>query len=109
MKNMKKIAHSDTVLVEIARKLRFARVKYCVFRGAKIPGKKRKISRTFKSEGFLESRKKYIIAVSILIKHSGLTALVRKGRATSIFPLKLGMGWDCCSRERNVKVEYREK
>ena len=76
---MKKVALSDTVLVEMARKLRVARVKYCVFRGAKIPGKKRKISRNFESEGFLESRKKYKIAVTILFKHSGLTALVRKG------------------------------
>ena len=49
------------------------------------------------------------MAVSILFIYSGLTALVRKGRATSIFPLKLGMGWDCCSRERNVKVEYRAR
>ena len=75
---MKKIAHSDTVLVEISRKLRLARVKYWVFRGAKIAGKKRKISRNFKSEGFLEWRKKYKIAVSISFKHSGLTALVNK-------------------------------
>ena len=54
--------------------------------------KKRKISRNFKSEGFFKWRKKYKTAVSILIKHSGLTALVRKGWATSIFPLILGMG-----------------
>ena len=33
---------------------------------------------------------------------------VRKGWATSIFALILGMGWDCC-RERIVKVELTEK
>ena len=76
---MKKVAHTDTVSVEISRKLRVARVKLCVFPDAKIPGKKTKVSRNFKSEGFLEWRKKYKKAVSILIKHSGLTALVRKG------------------------------
>ena len=75
---MKKVGLSDTVLVEMARKLRVARVKLCVFPGAKIAGKKTKISRNFKSEGFLEWRKKYKIAVSISFKHSGLTALVNK-------------------------------
>ena len=57
-KNMKKIARTDTVLVEILRKLRVARVQYCVFRGAEIPGKKTKISRNFESEGFLKCSEK---------------------------------------------------
>ena len=55
---MEKVGLSDTVLVEIARKLRVERVKYCVFRGAKIPGKKTKISRNFKSEGFFKCSEK---------------------------------------------------
>ena len=69
---MKKVGLTDTVLVEIAQKLRVAGVKYCVFPGAKFAGKKTKISRNLKSESFF---KKYKIAVSILFKHSGLTAL----------------------------------
>ena len=52
---MKKVARTDTVLVEIARKLRVARVKYCVFRGTKIAGKKTKISRKLESEDFLKN------------------------------------------------------
>ena len=52
---MKKVGLSDTVLVEILRKLRVARVKKCVFRGAKIGGKKTKISRKLESEGFLKN------------------------------------------------------
>ena len=52
---MKKVALSDTVLVEMARKLRFARVKKCVFPGAKIAGKKTKISRKLESEDFLKN------------------------------------------------------
>ena len=74
---MKKVGLSDTVLVEIWRKLRVE--KYCVFRCAKIAGKKTKISRKFESEDFVKTRIFYIIAVSILFIYSGLTALVRKG------------------------------
>ena len=89
---MKKVGLSDSVLVEMWRKLRVERVKFCVFPGAKIPGKKTKISRNSKSEGFLKSREKHIMAVSILFIYSGLTALVRKGRATSIFSVNIGNG-----------------
>ena len=59
---MKKVGLSDTVLAEISRKLRVERVKFGVFPGAKIGGKKTKISRKFKSEGFFKSRKKHIMA-----------------------------------------------
>ena len=86
---MKKIVLTDTVSFEISRKLRVARVKLFVFPVAKIAGKKTKISRNLESEDFL---KKLIIAVSILFIYSGLTALVRKGRATSIFSVNIGNG-----------------
>ena len=89
---MKKVGLSDTVLVEMWRKLRVARVKYCVFPGAKIGGKKTKISRNFKSEGFLEWRKKHKLAVSISFKHSGLTALVNKRLSYVNFSLEIGNG-----------------
>ena len=52
---MRKVGLSDTVLVEMARKLRVARVKFGVFPGAKIGGKKTKISRKFESENFLKN------------------------------------------------------
>ena len=52
---MKKVGLSDTVSVEMAQKLRVVRVKYCVFRGAKIGGKKTKISRNLESEDFLKN------------------------------------------------------
>ena len=51
----KKAFFSDTVLVEMAQKLRVARVKFGVFPGAKIGGKKTKISRKFESEDFLKN------------------------------------------------------
>ena len=89
---MKKVGLSDTVLVEMARKLRVAGVKLCVFPGAKIPGKKTKISRNFKSEGFFKSSKKHIMAVSISFKHSGLTALVNKRLSYVNFCLDFGNG-----------------
>ena len=89
---MKKVGLSDTVLVEILRKLRFARVKLCVFPGAKTPGKKTKVSRNFKSEGFLKSRKKHKLAVSILFKHSGLTALDKQRLSYVNFSLDFGNG-----------------
>ena len=50
----KKAFFSDTVLVEMAQKLRVARVKFGVFPGAKIGGKKTKISRKLESEDFLK-------------------------------------------------------
>ena len=52
---MKKVGLSDTVLVEIARKLRVARVKFGVFPAAKMAGKKTKICRKFESEDFLQN------------------------------------------------------
>ena len=55
---MKKVAHTDTVSSEISRKFRVARVKLCVFAGAKFAGKKTKISRNFKSEGFFKCSEK---------------------------------------------------
>ena len=89
---MKKVGLSDTVLVEIAQKLRVARVKFGVFTVAKIPGKKTKISRNFESEGFLKSREKHIMAVSILLKHSGLTALGKQRPSYVNFSLDFGIG-----------------
>ena len=89
---MKKVGLTDTVLFEIAQKLRVSRVKLCVFPGAKIPGKKTKISRNFKSEGFFKSSKKHIMAVSISFKHSGLTALVNKRLSYVNFSLEIGNG-----------------
>ena len=89
---MKKVGLSDTVLVKIARKLRVAGVKYCVFPGAKIGGKKTKISRKFESEGFFKSRKKHKLAVSILFKHSGLTALGKQRLSYVNFSLEIGNG-----------------
>ena len=76
----------------MAQKLRVARVKYCVFRGAKIPGKKRKISRNFESEDFFKTSIFYIIAVSIYKKHSGLTALVKQRPSYVNFSLDFGNG-----------------
>ena len=52
---MKKVGLSDTGLVEMARKLRVARVKFGVFPGAKIGGKKTKISRKCESEDFVKN------------------------------------------------------
>ena len=52
---MKKVGLSDTVLVEISRKLRVERVKFGVFPGAKIAAKKTKISRKLESEDFLKN------------------------------------------------------
>ena len=52
---MKKVGLSDTVLVEMAQKLRVARVKFGFFPGAKIAGKKAKISRKLESEDFLKN------------------------------------------------------
>ena len=52
---MKKVGLTDTVSFEIWRKLRVARVKLCVFPGAKIGGKKTKISRKLESEDFLKN------------------------------------------------------
>ena len=89
---MKKVAHTDTVSVEISRKFRVARVKYCVFPGAKIGGKKTKISRNLESEDFLKSREKHIMAVSILLKHSGLTALDKQRPSYVNFSLDFGNG-----------------
>ena len=52
---MKKVGLSDTVLVEMWRKLRVEREKFCVFPGAKIAGKKTKIFRNLESEDFVKN------------------------------------------------------
>ena len=89
---MKKVGLSDTVLVEIAQKLRVARVKLCVFPCAKIPGKRQKSLETSSRRVFSNARKKHKLAVSILIKHSGLTALVNKRLSYVNFSLEIGNG-----------------
>ena len=68
---MKKVGLSDTVLVEIVRKLRVARLKLCVFPGANIAGKKTKICRKFDSEDFLQNEDFLYNSLKYIIKTIG--------------------------------------
>ena len=111
---MKKVGLSDTVLVKMWRKLRVESeiVRFRVFRGDSFwQGKERstRVKNGKKSLDWVCGRVgvSYKAELNYILLTRALRPSWSKGRATSIFPLILGMGWDC-SRENCEGLIDRE-